>query len=228
MPAALWVLLLAFGLAACTSVPASGLKTIAAAVGVGSSRAPAPVQGVRFMRVRQGGSESFVVFGDVDLAGSGRAEVWYSAGRQVLRLRDGRIVSSAGLPFDWSTSETSGLPLSWGGVGSEPVSYTRVRDEYPGHRMGVRERVVVRRVAAPPGLVLPGVTEQQWRAWVWFSETAVEEGIPAGTRAAAVLPAALFGVDLRAAGEPVRYSWQCLAPDVCLELQPWGEPPASP
>lgn len=180
------------------------------------------------MRVRQGGSESFVVLGDVDLAASGRAEVWYSAGRQVLRLRHGRVVSSAGLPFDWSNSEAVGLPASWAAIGGEPVSYLRVRDEYPGHRMGVRERVVVRRVAAPAALALPGVTEPQWRAWAWFSETAHADAGLAGTRVAPVLPAALFGVDLRAAGEPVRYSRQCLAPDVCVELQPWGAPPAAP
>jgi hypothetical protein len=217
----LFVALGAVGMSACTSVPASGLQTMAVALtGVGA-KAPAATPGVRFMRVRLDRAESFLVFGDVDVSPWGPVEVWYSAGRQVLRLHNGRVFTSAGMPVDWSATDWAASPPAWSAVRSEPVAYLRVRDEYPGLRMGVRERVTIRRVAPPSGLALPGVAEQRWRAWAWYSETAVPDDAAPGGQ---LLPPALFGVDLKAPGEPVRYSRQCLAPGVCLELQPLGEP----
>jgi len=174
------------------------------------------------LRVSNAGSDSFLVLGDVDQGPAGPLQVWYSAGRQVLRLQQGRVAGSAGLTVDWAAVDWQGLPATWSAAGAVPLQYLRVRDVMPGHWAGVRERVTLARTAAPAHLALPGITEAEWRRWVWFTEEATP--VDAGgrpLRGGVRLPPALYAVDLGQPGEPVLYSRQCLAPDFCLEIQPW-------
>jgi hypothetical protein len=209
-------------LSACNSVPAAGLQTLAAVISGPPVRPPQAVAGVQFLRVSHGGAEAFMVLGDVDQGPAGRYEVWYSAGRQVLRLHQGRLAGSAGLTVDWTTVNWQGLPATWSAASAAPQRYLRVRDVMPGHWAGVRELVTLTRSAAPARLDVPGVPEVDWRRWVWFTEAATPvdaQGQP--LRGGARLPPALYAVDLGQPGEPVRYSRQCLAPDFCLQIQPW-------
>jgi hypothetical protein len=206
----------------CNSVPSAGLQTLVAVVSGTPVQAPKAIPGVRYLRVRSAGAASFLVLGDFDNLGAGRTQVWYSAGRQVLRLFDGRVAGSAGLGADWTSVTWVGLPASWAEVTERPVHYLRVRDTMPGHLMGLREAVTVRRTAAPASLTIPGVSESEWRRWTWF----VEEATSVDARGHRIggfapLPTAMFAVDLSQPGDAVLYSRQCLAPDVCLEIQQW-------
>jgi hypothetical protein len=209
-------------LSACNSVPVAGLQTLAAMMAGAPIRPPAAVAGVQFLRVYNAGSNSFLVLGDVDQGPAGPLQVWYSAGRQVLRLHQGRVAGSAGLTVDWTAVDWQGLPDSWSAAGTVPRQYLRVRDVMPGHWAGVRERVTLARITAPARPDIPGVAESEWRRWAWFTEEATPvdiEGRP--LRGVVRLPPAVYAVDLGQPGEPVRYSRQCLAPDFCLEIQPW-------
>jgi hypothetical protein len=212
-------------LSGCNSVPYAGLQTLAAAISGSPARPRTSIPGVSFLRVANVGSDSFLVLGDADEGRAGPLQVWYSAGKQVLRLHQGRVAGTAGLTVDWTGVDWRGLPSSWAAVGSATVQYLRVRDVMPGHRVGVRERVTLARSAAPAQLALPGVAEPEWRRWVWFTEEATpldadDRPLEGGLR----LPPAVYAVDVGQPGEPVRYSRQCLAPDFCLVIQPWKQP----
>ena len=149
-------------------------------------------------------------------------EVWYSAGRQVLRLESGRIASTAGLPVDWQEVRTSPKP-TWSQVVLGPQTYWRTRDVMPGQRRGIVERVTVQRADQPPS---------SWRAaehpgsenWIWFEEKAQLWGLQAGTApavgAADALPDAWFAVESLPQGEVV-YSRQCLSARLCLDIKPF-------
>ncbi len=139
-------------------------------------------------------------------------EVWYSASKEVLRLRHGRLAGATGLPREWRDVSFSAVP-SWRSVLERPSlgSYQRVRDSMPGALTGVKDSVTIRPIA-PPGKTL--VSVQVPASVQWFEEVAV-------TRPpAAQLPASLFAVDLSNGTERVVYSQQCLAADLCLALRP--------
>lgn len=229
-------------LAGCQSAPLAVWQTAVMAVRPGAVVAPS-VPNVSFLKVVSPAGTAFLVLGDLDpAAGGGQAQVWYSAGRQVLRLDQGRVASTAGLPVDWRSVATSGRPL-WSSAQAAPASYLRQRDEFPGYRFGITERVTVR-AARPPA----DGWGRQWAGRpgvVWFAEEAepwqeADRALPLAasgsspSRAAAdanrrlSLPTAWFAVDLKAPGEPVLYSRQCLARHFCLELEPVVNVPPAP
>jgi hypothetical protein len=229
-------------LAGCQSAPVAVWQTLAAAIQSGPDGPPA-VPNVSFLRVVSPSGTAFLVLGDTDTVdGGGRAQVWYSAGRQVLRLEQGRLSSTAGLPVDWRFVSTSSRP-TWSSVQATPGAYFRRRDEFPGYRFGITERVTVR-AAQPPaaGWV------RQWTGRpgvAWFAEEAepwqqADRPLPPAASARSPLlagaessrrhnlPTAWFAVDLKAPGEPVLYSRQCLSREFCLELEPVvSVPPAA-
>lgn len=240
--------MLCLAVGGCNSVPSAGLQTLAATVGLSPGSATQFVPGIAYLRADWGAGEAYLVLGDVDGSIHGPTQVFYSAGRQVLRLHRGRVAGSYGLPVDWPAVAWTELPASWRMADAEAVWYERTRDQSPSQRMGVREGITLRRTTAPAHLDLPGVDRAQWQRWAWYSEEAtplLAEGIfaresttargvqgqstmPAAVSTADILPPALFAVDLDMPGEPVRFSYQCLSPDFCLRLQPLppGPPPA--
>jgi len=210
-------------LAGCDSVPLTALKTFSMTfTGVQASAPPASTSGLQYLRAEWGSGTAFLVLGDRDRIDGREVDVWYSAGRQVLRLDAGRVVGTTGLPVDWARVERSGMPASWRAASVTPARYERVRDEQSPTRFGVKDAVVLKRIAPPADLHLPGVERAQWQGWAWFSEESVPPSEGRGRdRQHVALPASTFAVDLDVPGEPVRYSHQCLSAGFCLRLQPW-------
>jgi len=230
----------------CNSVPSAGFQTLIAAAGLRHGPTPQFAPGIAYLRADWGAGEAYLVLGDVDASAHGATQVFYSSGRQVLRLQQGRVAGSFGLPVDWPAVAWTGLPVSWRVADAGAVRYVRTRDQSPSQRMGVREAITLKRTPAPARLDLPGVDRAQWQRWAWYTEEATllhAEGTLAGGSMTArglqgrsavleeisnaeILPPAMFAVDLDMPGEPVRFSYQCLSPDFCLRLQPL--PPAPP
>lgn len=147
--------------------------------------------------------------------GSG-TEVYYSANGEVIKLRDGRLVGSAGLPVDWrevrQASPPDWLTLARGrSSASEPSNYARERDVMPGYRYGLREAMTVRGIPALPRSVA-GIRGDSLS---WFEESS------RSLDAAAALPPARFAVLVSSADARVLYSEQCLSAGVCLSFETW-------
>jgi hypothetical protein len=239
-------------LAGCQSAPLAIWQTASAIVKAERPTVP-NVPGVRFLQVDSPAGLAFMALGDTEpsvsalvLAPSGGdamahgpsaapavpappvplgVEVWYSAGRQVLRLQQGRVVSTAGLPVDWHEVRTSVRP-AWSAVLNAPAHYYRIRDEKPAYSFGLLDQVTVRAVQRPNAAWADAVGAGVKVAW--FTEDAVpwaaQSGLPdakGGPRSGqSALPLAWFAVDLQAPGEPVVFSRQCLSKAFCLNLQP--------
>lgn len=173
----------------------------------------------RYVKLVINGTPLVLALGSIDATPEGPTENWYSATGELLRIRDGRIVATAGIdPVDWRGTASDALP-SWQQVAETPGRvwfYKRTRDVMPGYRFGLRDEVTIAPIARPDVQTLPaGLTAERL---AWFRETGVTSGAVGDD--ADVMQPAIYGVDLaRSGSEAVVYLKQCLSKSVCLTLQ---------
>ena len=171
---------------------------------------------LRYLRVQaQGQPSALMVLGYVDSDPLGDIEVWYSSQREVIKLQNGRIVSTTGLETNWRAVRFPVAPPAWSDVGEKSGTYTRLRDQMPGHRYALSDRLQLKRLAGVPTVLLPAsLPHEQANTYRWFSESTLNSGD------ASLLPSLFAWAAYR--GQPaVVYSQQCLSATFCLTLQLW-------
>lgn len=212
-PKLLSACLAALLLAACGHTPVS--RTVSEALGLGKSVDDIALNpALRYLRVTGQGRPVLMVLGYVQPSAEGAVETWYSSGGEVLQLREGRVISTAGLQVDWRAVRYAALP-SWAQASEGgAVQFRRERDEMPGYRFGLTDTVSLRPVDAPRNARLVGLPASDLR---WFEETVL--GSPHGR------PSARYGLRMRDGQAQVVYAEQCLAPDFCMTWQTWPVQP---
>jgi hypothetical protein len=190
----------------------------------------------RYLRVDVSGyPPALLVLGYLEPGPWGPVEVWYSANREVLKIANGRVVGSAGLQADWRNVQFVGLPSQWDWVLDSAFAssnshitithdFERGRDTMPGYRFGIREQLRTR-IAQPPPSVLPVVPVP---GAVWVEESIQDENILG--QSGSKLPSAWFAIgggDSPGSAQVVA-SYQCLAANLCMRLQPWPPVPLQP
>jgi hypothetical protein len=208
--ALLWTLLLQ----GCGHTPVT--RTLVDAFGEGKGVSSVVLSpGFRYLKVTAKGREALMVLGYVDSHPDGVIETWYSSLGEVLRLQNGRVLSTAGLETDWKSVRFHELPTWSALVGRTSVVFHRARDEMPGHRYGLKDRVRIYAVPPPEDAHLVGVNP---KTLIWFEEKVEGE--------ASATPSARYGVRLGAGVPPQPvYGEQCLSANFCLAWQTW---PAKP
>lgn len=165
---------------------------------------------LRYLRVTVRGRVVLMVLGYVDAHPEGAVETWYSSQGEVIRLQNGRIVTTTGLETDWRAVRYFSL-LGWQDMLSRSTAqYRRERDEMPGYRFGIAETVSVYPVRAPFNARLTGLSSQDLR---WYEETVLGQ--------ADGLPSARYGLALKEGVPGVIYGEQCLSAELCLAWQTW-------
>ena len=161
----------------------------------------------RYLRVSIRGRLALLALGDVDSHAGGPTEVWYSAEREVVRLRNGRLVGAIGLTTEWRSVVLPALP-PWSALAraGAPFRWVRTRDVMPGYRYGVRDALELRPIDPPERSELVEIEPQRL---AWFEERTEH------------LPLARYAVELRDGAETVVYGEQCLSQDVCFSWQRW-------
>ncbi len=164
---------------------------------------------LKYLRVQIDEREVFMALGYVDPTPDGPVEVWYSADADVLRLRDGRVVSAImKTGTNWLSVSFSHLP-DWDRVG-EQAEFERTRDVSPGYRYGIHEKMLIRRIEPPKDAQLKTIPLS---SLTWFEETVQGE--------AAARPAR-YAVRLDSPGaHQVVYAEQCLSGEYCFSWQDW-------
>jgi hypothetical protein len=221
---------LAFLVSGCA--PWSGARLIAYAFENDATVHTPLNQRLRYLRVSSPDGRALLVLAQNDNPLAGTGEVWVSARGEIIRLHQGRIVATQGLPVDWRhVSYPQEKPPDWKIIQDKDASpeneappdkistptYVREIDIMPGYRFNHQEHVRI--------LPAHGVKPQLLFGWkaddlAWVRE----EG---RSRDKGEIVAALFGLQRAASGPPrVIYSEQCLTPDYCLVLQEW--PPPTP
>jgi hypothetical protein len=180
---------------------------------------------LQYLRVTLDGRTAFVALGEIDQHPLGPIEVYFSAGREVLRFQNGRVVGAVGTTTEWRRVLVPELP-AWSALAEagKPVQWERVRDVMPGYRHGVRDRLVLRAVPPPSRSALREVDPN---SLTWFEERSEREGIAGlgalpGSSIDAPLPPARYAVDIRAGAGSVVYGEQCLSADFCFSWQRWA------
>ena len=164
---------------------------------------------LRYLRVTVRGRVVLMVLGYVEPHPEGEIETWYSSEGEVMRLQNGRVAGTAGLETDWRAVRNFLLP-AWKDVLGGSLVYRRERDEMPGYRFGIAERVSLYPVPVPSNARLAGPPVQGLR---WYEEAVL--GQPDS------LPSARFALQVKD-GEPrVIYGEQCLSQNLCLAWQTW-------
>ena len=209
-------LLLTFALislAGCVQTPLT--KTVAEAMGWGTSVDELNLNpDYRYLRVSTPERAFLMVLGYVDTSPDGDVQTWYGKEGQVLRLRQGRILSSKGFPVDWTTVTYKDLP-DWTTATSRPrVRFVRYRDEMPGYKVGVFNIVTLRRIEPPTDARLSGIPPS---SLLWVEETT--DISPRGR------PSARYGLKMIGERYGVVYGEQCLSTQFCMAWQTW---PATP
>ncbi|SDV48591.1 hypothetical protein [Chitinasiproducens palmae] len=146
--------------------------------------------------------------GHIDPGMQGSVEVFFTAGGEVLRLLDGRVAGTAGMPVEWSSVVYSPLP-DWRQV-EEPVTLERSRDVMPGYQFGLHDQLHLQPIAPPRSTEFIGQIPSDTR---WFEETATgSDALPTARYAVVVAP-----------GRPAVaiYGEQCLSRDFCFTWQRW-------
>lgn len=171
---------------------------------------------LRYLRVTLRGRTALMVLGYVDAHPSGEIETWYSGKGEVIRLQEGRIVSTSGLETDWRMVRHDPLPAWDVLLTKSRLDYRRERDEMPGYRYGIAETVALRVITAPADSQLVGMRRRELK---WFAETVLGPGI--NGKADESMQSARYA--LRADGGKARvvYADQCLKPGFCLAWQAW-------
>jgi hypothetical protein len=170
----------------------------------------------RYLRVQvEGHAAALMVLGYIDPHPQGDIEVWYSGNGEVIRIQNGRIVATSGLPIDWRAVRLSIPPPAWTAVPAEGAVYQRSRDEMPLHRYAITERLKLARLAGvPPAVSTSPLPQAQAHAATWFREdTLSSTGEP--------VPPAWFAWGQYLGQGAVVYSYQCLSGSFCLRLMPW-------
>jgi hypothetical protein len=205
------VLLLSIFLAGCETSPTlQSLKDLGKYFSPGSSTAtaaPALNPAYRYLRIQTGKQVAYFARGYVDPLPEGKVEVWYSGGKEVLKLLDGRVVGMVGTATEWLSVKLISPP-TWGDK-LDGMEYERRLDISPGYRYGVRERLRLKRLPPPSDTKLAGLKSQDI---VWYRE------VPVGPSA---VPSALYGLMQEGDAWRVVYSEVCLDTNLCFSWQRW-------
>jgi hypothetical protein len=157
-----------------------------------------------------GAKPALLVLGYVDAHPQGDIEVWYSGLGEVLRLQNGRLVGATGLAVEWRRVVYPDPPPAWQSVSPAEVKFSRIRDEFPGYRIGLVDQVVLTSLQKRP-IELP---HDAPATADWYQETYSDaSGSP--------MPAAWFALGHYGDQKTIVYSRQCLSVKVCLTLQRW-------
>ncbi len=169
---------------------------------------------------------ALLVLGYVDHHPLGDIEVWYSAAREVIKLQNGRIVGTAGLPMDWRSVSHPVSPPPWlqiARAADRTARYERLRYVMPGYRTGEIETIEVSVTQPPTGLAASFMAENL----IWVQEHVINDS-DRSNASMDRLPDAWFAVGSQLGRGQVRASFQCLSNDICYTLQRWPVGPKAP
>ncbi len=159
---------------------------------------------LEYLQVQALGRKSYLVLGVRQVQGEEMNEYWYSADKEMLHLRNGRLIEALGMTRE-IRSTTLTAP-AWLTLSTQAQVWVRERDLMPYYQYGVRQFVISQQVK-------PTEQEKAWapRATHWVQEQIKTSSATQG----AWIYDELFALDDHG---HVLYSNQCVAPDLCLQM----------
>jgi hypothetical protein len=207
-----------FFLVACSSLDSSptwqAMRQLVPTRTVGEkSNFPPPFH---YLRAVVDGRTLFLASNSQNIDAASSDTVWFSAGREVLRLRNGRLVAAVGTEVEWRKVRMPDLP-EWTSLASMPGEFRwmRQRDVMPGYRFGVRDDLVLKRVSAPYDSKLKDIDPQ---SLIWFEERIEKSSF--NVRSHDIL-VARYALKMEEGQTSMVYGEQCISAKLCLSWQRW-------
>lgn len=137
-------------------------------------------------------------------------EYWYSASREMMHLRNGRLHVIMGMHTEWRDNRST--PPAWSALQAQgqAAQWQRTRDEMPYYRFDIQDRIRTQALAHPP-VAVPSGLPTQGHAIRWAQDH-IETTTPKGHRW-------VYTQNFALAANQVIYSEQCISPELCLRLQ---------
>ena len=202
-------ILLGLAMTACGHTPVT--LTLSDALGMGQQVDATPLNPkLRYLRVTVKGRVILLVLGYKESHDLGPIETWYSAEGEVLRMQNGRILSTTGLQVDWRAVRHKEQP-SWAYLlEHNSLQFKREIDEMPGYRFGIEQKLSLYQIPTPKNALLKGLPPSDLR---WLEEKVLDQNNG--------LPSARYGLQIKDGLHKVVYADQCLSKDFCFTWQIW-------
>lgn len=153
------------------------------------------------------------------------SEVWFSGASQYIKLQEGRVVGTYGIPgVNWShVTVTPGWP-QWSSSALRPSRFTRTRTTMPGYDQGIEETLEVEAIDKPRDTVsslIAGASDAKAHHWRWYQENVISSRRNQ-------LPTTIFATAYLNGSAIVVYSQQCLTETYCLKMMRWPQLESEP
>jgi hypothetical protein len=191
---------------------------------------------LRYLKVEANGQPALLVLGYVDRHQNAERAVWYSAFKEVIEIKEGRLASTAGLDVNWTQVTWSDAPplqaaLTENNISSKTpprkLRYMRERTVMPGYQVNIRETVVMEPLAQAPSDIprqLKDATIKNNADLRWVQETVL---VSAQNKNPSIKPLrAIYAIDRKT--NAVVFGKQYLTPDYTLSWLSWPYPVSSP
>jgi hypothetical protein len=204
----------------------------------------------RYLKVDANGQPALLVLGYVDQRKAARHDVWYSAFKEVLEIKEGRLGNTEGLDINWTQVELIDAPalaevfLFAGNTQSksnasnafntnsvsqtkqprQKLRYTRIRTVMPGYHVNIRETVVMEALDQAPSDVPKQLKDPLTNLDIrWVQETVL---VPAQSSNPSIKPLrAIYAINIKT--KEVVYGKQYLTPDFYVSWLRWPYPTPS-
>ncbi|WP_062307714.1 YjbF family lipoprotein [Polynucleobacter sinensis] len=106
----------------------------------------------RYLKVEANGQPALLVLGYSNLQPNSTSDIWYSAFKEVIEIKDGRLANTEGMDVNWTQVVlTDAPPLTEALVNTDPslskraprFRYSRMRTVMPGYHVNIRETVIM-------------------------------------------------------------------------------------
>ncbi|MFZ4380110.1 MAG: hypothetical protein ACOYN1_10165 [Polynucleobacter sp.] len=186
----------------------------------------------RYLKVDANGLLALLVLGYVDQKHKQTNDIWYSAFKEVIEIKGGRLGNSEGLELNWTEVDIADAPSLSEALTQAPSAmskrqpkyrYTRTRTVMPGYQVNIRETVVMEALNEIPSDApkqLKNVSSADIR---WVQETVL---VPTASHNPSIKPLrAIYAIDSNTS--EVIFGKQYLTPDYYISWLAWPYPKAS-
>lgn len=186
----------------------------------------------RYLKVDANGLLALLVLGYVDQKHKQSNDVWYSAFKDVVEIKGGRLANSEGMEINWTQVDIVDAPPLSEALTQVPGAlnkrqpkyrYTRTRTVMPGYRVNIRETVVMEALNEIPSDAPKVLRDPSSNADIrWVQETVL---VPTASQNPSIKPLrAIYAIDTKTS--TVVYGKQYLTPNFYVSWLTWPYPNA--
>lgn len=184
----------------------------------------------RYLKVEANGQPALLVLGYIDKKQNTASDIWYSAYKEVVEIKDGRLANTEGMEVNWTQVTSIDAPSliealsSTDGVKNKrnpKFRYSRMRTVMPGYHVNIRETVIMEALNETPSDAPKILQDANSNADIrWVQETVL---VPPASQNPSIKPLrAIYAVNIKS-GETI-YGKQYLNENFYVSWLRWPYP----